>query len=182
MSGTFHKAEDDTEREHLLARVFEKTPADEIPGLQGQFETAVLSRIIVGLIFSQRPIGAATQEMTERHDLGPRGAFMLSLIKRGVAFPKDLATILRIGRSLVTAELARLTEAGLVVTIAHEDRRRSQLQLTALGEEANTQVRGRLLATLEHRLAGYSPQQVALLADMLETLQEGGTQLAKVGK
>jgi DNA-binding MarR family transcriptional regulator len=136
----------------------------------------LVSRIITGLVFAQRPIATAGQSLTERHDLGPRGAFMLSLIGNGVLYPNDLATLLRIGRSLVTAELSRLTEAGLVASEPDDDRRRTRLTLTPLGICANATFRTAIIRSIEENLAGYSLDQVKLFATMLLKVQAmGGT-------
>lgn len=134
---------------------------------------AVLHEIIVGLVFAQRPIRAAGQEAAQKHDLGPRGPFILSLIDRGIRFPKDLATVLGVGRSLVTAELVRLTEAGLVSSATASDRRKTELSLTPLGKAVNDTLRAKLVGYLRDNLSAYSEEQVALFAQMLRAMRSG---------
>lgn len=143
------------------------------PGTRG-LHPALLSRIVTGLAFAQRPINTAASVITDRFDLGPRGAFILSLIDKGVEFPKDLALVLRIGRSLVTAELARLADAGLITSKAGDDRRRSLLQLTPLGTQAAIEFRNRVADLVQTRLASYSSDQVDMFASMLMRLQQDG--------
>lgn len=155
------------QRERLLEQIFAKGSAKG-SGTSGQrIDPAVLSDIIAGLVFAQRPINSAGKEATERLDLGPRGTFILSLVNRGVRYPKDLAMVLQVGRSLISSELSRLTEAGLIATTAGDDRRRSELSLTAAGEAVNTAVRARLVAKLELGLSDYSADQAQLFARML---------------
>lgn len=158
-------------REQLLQRVFaEKTwPGADAAG-DGRFDRAVLFDVLASLVFAQRPIDAAGKEVADSFDLGPRGPFILSLIDRGLCYPKDLATVLRIGPSLVTAEIARLTEAGLVATTAGTDRRRTQLSLTPRGEAVNATARNRLVAIVEQNLSAYSAEDVSLFAGMLRAV------------
>jgi hypothetical protein len=73
-----------------------------------------LGRIVEGLTFGQRTIKGAAARTIKAHSLGPRGAWICTLIAGGVNYPLELAVALKCGRSLVTAELARLTEAGLI--------------------------------------------------------------------
>ena len=156
--------------QHLLSRT------DSAPRDAGRIDPALLSRILAGMVFAQRPINAAGRAITERFDLGPRGAFILSVIDRGVTYPKDLAELLRIGRSLAPAALARLTDAGLITTRAGDDRRRSLLQLTPLGQQVTAQFRTSLSAMLESRLQAYSRDQIDLFAAMLLHIQGDPTE------
>lgn len=138
------------------------------------WDPAMLSRIVTGLLFAQRPISAAGNAVTERFKLGPRSAYILSLIDRGVEYPKDLALVLRIGRSLMTAELTRLAEAGLIAAQAGADRRHSLLRLTPLGMQVTGAFRDRVSELLQSRLKSYTREQVELFADMLLHIQEEG--------
>jgi DNA-binding MarR family transcriptional regulator len=126
-----------------------------------------------GLVFGPRPLLQATRSVTERYSLGPRGGWMLNLIGIGLFHPHELSDVLKIGRSLVSAELARLTEAGLVTSsIGKSDKRRSELMLTELGQAALEQIRSELFGGLTSALKGYTPDQVRLLAKMLHDLHD----------
>jgi DNA-binding MarR family transcriptional regulator len=131
-----------------------------------------LGFICEGLSFAQRPIRAAARDITRRYNLGPRGAFILSLISNGVVYPLELASIFRVGRSLITAELTKLTDAGLIVaTPGKDDRRRSQQALTSAGEAACEEVRAGMARIISRNLAGYSPDEVRLFARMLHDVR-----------
>lgn len=131
-----------------------------------------LGFVCEGLSFGQRPIRAAARDVTLRHGLGPRGAFILSLISNGIVYPLELAAVFKVGRSLITAELARLTEAGLIAaTPGKEDRRRSQLKLTPAGEEACKEVRTAMARIISRNLAGYSVEEVRLFSRMLHDVR-----------
>ena len=80
----------------------------------GAFAWDEVAFLAEGLAFGPRALRAATAKVTERYNLGPRGAWILNVISHGVAYPLELASVFCVGRSLITAELSRLTEAGLV--------------------------------------------------------------------
>jgi len=131
-----------------------------------------LGFICEGLSFGQRPIRAAARAVTQRYNLGPRGAFILSLISNGVAYPLELAAIFKVGRSLITAELTRLTDAGLIVaTPGTDDRRRLRQTLTPQGEAACNEVRGAMARIVSRNLGGYSVDEIRLFARMLHDVR-----------
>ena len=131
-----------------------------------------LGLVAEGLAYAQRPLRAATRQVTQHYDLGPRGAWILSLISGGRCYPLDLSKALKAGRSLITAELVRLTRAGLVTATADsEDRRRSQLALTPLGQQACERVRAEMARIVRRNLSAYSPDQVRLFISMLRDVR-----------
>lgn len=131
-----------------------------------------LGVVVEGLAFSQRPLRAATREVTRQYDLGPRGAWILSLISGGKCFPLELSKSLKAGRSLITAELARLTEAGLVTARpGRDDRRRSELALTDLGHQACQRVRDEMARIVRRNLSAYSAEEVRLFSRMLRDVR-----------
>ena len=132
-----------------------------------------LGPLLEGLAFAQRPLRAATRQVTRQYDLGPRGAFILSLISSGKKYPLELSDMLKAGRSLITAELARLTEAGLVTASpGRHDRRRSELALTPLGQQACQRVRDEMARIVRRNLADYSVDEVMLFARMLRDVRQ----------
>lgn len=125
-----------------------------------------------GLVFGARPMHEAISDVVERHSLGPRGGWILNLIAGGIAFPNDLSEVFRVGRSLISAELVRLTEAGLIESEPGEtDRRRTRLSLTANGKAAHIEIRDSLFRSLTAALADYTPDEVRLLSRMLQDLR-----------
>jgi DNA-binding MarR family transcriptional regulator len=109
--------------------------------------------------------------VTQRYNLGPRGAWMLNVISHGVAYPLELASVFCVGRSLITAELARLTEAGLVdARPGKTDRRKTELTLTPLGQTASNEIRQEFLEIVRRRLAGFDRKEVRLVAEALRAL------------
>lgn len=127
-----------------------------------------LGFLLHGMSFASRPMHAATSDITEQYALGPRGAWILVLIDNGHVYPLDITNVFRIGRSLISAELVRLTKAGLVTaTKSPADGRRTPLALTPLGAETCRRVRDQLRALVAKRLAGYSHEELMLCARML---------------
>ena len=157
-------------REAILGRVADVAPgppaAAEGTGNEAEMlGWDVIGRVVEGLALSQRPIRASVREVT-------RGAFILSLISGGITYPHELATALKIGRSLVTGELARLTDAGLVVsTPGKTDKRRSELSLTPAGSAACDAVREAMRRIVVRNLAAYPADQIRLFAAMLRDVR-----------
>jgi DNA-binding MarR family transcriptional regulator len=159
-----------TPRDELLRRAFARQGADDAAtvGPSDGSELPDVAPIIEGLVFAGRPIDQATQSVTSQYDLGPRGCYILSAINSGITYPLELASLLRIGRSLVTAELNRLSAAGLITSApGKDDRRRSELSLTATGRRASAEVSKRLDQTIRGNLAGYTDEEVRLFSRML---------------
>jgi DNA-binding MarR family transcriptional regulator len=136
-----------------------------------------LGLVCEGLAYGQRLLRAATRQVTREYSLGPRGAFILSLLSGGARYPLDLAEAMKCGRSLITAELTRLTEAGLIVArTGKKDRRRSELALTREGEKACERVRSEMERLLRRTLAAYSADEVRLFSRMLRDVRQLGNE------
>lgn len=130
-----------------------------------------------GLAFAGRPLRQGTESVTKKYDLGPRGAWMLNLISNGLVYPLELSDIFQVGRSLITAELQRLTDAGLITSRPGEtDRRRTELALTPEGEAASEQIRQDISTIVRRNLAAYSAEDVIKFAMMLRDVRAGGVQ------
>lgn len=124
--------------------------------------------IAEGLALGLMPIEQATDPIIAQYDLGPRGAMIMGLISSGKRFPTELSEALRTGRSLITSDLARLTEAGLITaTRSRDDRRRTELGLTGKGKAAWQRARGEMERILRINLAHYSAREIRLFIRML---------------
>ncbi len=121
-----------------------------------------------GLSLASRPMGLAVQDITDEYSLGPRGAWITILIATGQIYPLDLAKLFRVGRSLITAELTRLADAGLIEYEQNEqDGRRTDLKLTARGNIVQRRVKDELSKLVLRRFAAYTREEVLLCARML---------------
>jgi DNA-binding MarR family transcriptional regulator len=121
-----------------------------------------------GLALASRPMGLATKSITEEYSLGPRGAWITVLMSTGQVFPLDLAEVFKIGRSLITAELTRLADAGLITYEKNaSDGRRLELKLTPRGDTVQRRVKEELSKLVLHRFAAYKREEVVLCARML---------------
>jgi DNA-binding MarR family transcriptional regulator len=121
-----------------------------------------------GFSFASRPMKLASENITAEFSLGPRGAWIMILIKNGQVYPLDLANVFRIGRSLITAELIPLTDARLITyRKSAGDKRRVELALTPLGERAVVRIREGITRLVLHRLSGYTREEVLLCARLL---------------
>jgi DNA-binding MarR family transcriptional regulator len=138
----------------------------------GELDWIDIGFLCEGIAFAQRPLREGNEQVTRQYDLGPRGAFILNLLSNGLLYPNELATALCCGRSLITAELARLTEAGLVASRPGEaDRRRTELTLTPLGDDALTRIRAETSQIIRSNLSGYSPEEIRKFAVMLRAIR-----------
>jgi DNA-binding MarR family transcriptional regulator len=121
-----------------------------------------------GLSLASRPMSLATESITEEYSLGPRGAWITVLITTGEVYPLDLTKVFRVGRSLITAELTRLAEAGLITYAKNaSDGRRVELKLTPLGDAVQRRVKEELSKLVLKRFSSYKRDEVLLCARML---------------
>jgi DNA-binding MarR family transcriptional regulator len=135
------------------------------PGVLDDDEIAHLLSVI-GV--APRQLATARETVTAEFDLGPRGAWILGMIEVGIDSPSRLADALRIGRSLATTELNRLSDAGLIEAQRGQgDGRRSHLRLTPHGHEANERLRRAIAAFVHERLGHYSREELLMCARIL---------------
>lgn len=121
-----------------------------------------------GLSLASRPMGLAVQDITDEYSLGPRGAWITILIATGRIYPLDLAEQFRVGRSLITAELVRLADAGLIEYAQNaQDGRRLELKLTSVGNTVQRRVKDELSKLVLRRFAAYTREEALLCARML---------------
>jgi DNA-binding MarR family transcriptional regulator len=111
----------------------------------------------------------ATQRIRDEFSLKPRGPWILGLIYSGnVVFPADLAKFFQCSPSLITGELDRVIDAGLVTTRKHEaDGRQIELLLTPLGQEVSQSISATVLEMVQKPLSKYTREEVLLCARLL---------------
>lgn len=138
--------------------------------------------ICEGMVFASRSLAVATRRITEEYSLGPRGAWITMLISIGqVVFPLDLTKMFRIGRSLITAELTRLSDAGLITyRKSASDGRRVELALTPLGQSVHRRVREELSTLVTRRLAAYTREEALLCGRILHDFNNDVPESVKV--
>ena len=121
----------------------------------------------------------ATKALCVEFALGPRGPWIIGLVGRDPIAPHELASFFNVGRSLITAELNKLIEAGL---IAHEkdatDGRRVALSLTTAGRKVYDRLGEDLDTFLTQRLSTYSREEVMLCTRLLSDFATGGGRAA----
>ena len=133
-----------------------------------KLSTEELGRFCTAMAMAPRQLRHAAAVITERFDLGPRGAWIIGLIATGSAYPSDLTRIFGVGRSLITAELVRLEAASLITcTRSGDDARRVELALTPLGRTANDELGDELGALVGDRLAAYTREDILLCMRIL---------------
>lgn len=112
--------------------------------------------------------------ITEDYRLGPRGGWILRLIETGqVTYPLDVTNFFKISRSVITEELAVLTQRRLIVyRKSKEDGRRVKLALTALGGKVSLRVREVITQMIDDRFSAYSRDEVMQFSRMLQAFVE----------
>jgi len=118
----------------------------------------------------------AGKALRDEYALGPHGPWIIGLIAGSqILYPSDLTRVLRCGRSLISAELNKLSDAGLINCRKSEgDGRQIELTLTPLGMAANARLAESLSDLLDEHLAGYSRADILYCAQLLRDFA-GGT-------
>lgn len=139
----------------------------------------VLSRDDIGY-FSQAVASSrgqftiATKRVCEDFELAPRGPYIIGLLGRQPRSPHELADFYNVGRSLITAELSRLSDAGLIEQVKDEaDRRRITLSLTPAGQKVYQRLGEDIRSFIEKRLSGYTRDEIMLCARLLSDFSNG---------
>jgi len=128
--------------------------------------------ICEGLAFASRLLWSSIKDITEEYSLGPRGAWIVRLVGRGDTSPLDLTNVFKVGRSLITAELVRLTQADLITyRKSASDGRRVELALTPLGRTVERRVKEGLTKLVTQRLSSYKREDILLFGRMLRDLR-----------
>lgn len=133
----------------------------------------LLSREDIGyfsqaLASSRGQFSHATKAMCAEFGLAPRGPWIIGLLGRQPRSPHELADFYGVGRSLITAELARLSEAGLIEQVKDAaDGRRVTLSLTPDGWKVYQRLGEDLSSFLTQRLSGYTRDEIMLCARLL---------------
>ena len=117
----------------------------------------------------------ATKALCVEFSLGPRGPWIIGMIGRGPIAPNELAEFYNVGRSLITAELNKLVDAGLIAqTRDKTDGRRVTLSLTPTGRRVFNRLRDDLHIFVSERLSGHSRDDIMLCAQILNDFAQGG--------
>jgi DNA-binding MarR family transcriptional regulator len=122
-----------------------------------------------GLAFASRPLKGAIDGVTAKYQLGPRGGWILRLIEsRQVTHPLDVTNFFHISRSVISEELALLTDRGLIVyRQSKKDGRRVELALTQGGKKVSLRVRQEITKLITERFSAYSRDDVLKMCRML---------------
>jgi DNA-binding MarR family transcriptional regulator len=118
----------------------------------------------------------ATKALCVEFSLGPRGPWIIGLVGKNRIAPHELAAFYNVGRSLITAELNKLADAGLILQTRDEaDGRRINLSLTPAGRKIYNRLGDDLDAFLSERLSGYSRDDILLCTQILNDFAKVGS-------
>jgi DNA-binding MarR family transcriptional regulator len=143
---------------------------DSIP-LLGRDDIGYFSQAVAS---SRGQFSLATKAMCEEFELAPRGPFIIGLLGRRPRSPYELADFYGVGRSLITAELSKLSDAGLIEQVKDgTDGRRVTLSLTPAGWKVYQRLGEDMGGFLAKRLSGYTRDEIMLCARMLSDFAKG---------
>ena len=145
------------------------TVGDERSRADGPLSWDEVGFFLNSIAGASRQWRVATQRIRDEFALKPRGPWILGLIYSGKdVFPADLAKWFKCSPSLITAELERVIDAGLVATRKHHaDGRQLELSLTPLGAEVSQRISDAVLDMVQVPLSGYSKTEILLCARLL---------------
>lgn len=127
------------------------------------------------LVAARGQFTLATKTLCAEFGLAPRGPWIIGIVGKQPIAPNELADFFSVGRSLITAELAKLVDAGLVLQKKDEaDGRRTILSLTPKGRQVYDRLGDELHAFMAQRLSGYSREDIMLCARLLSDFAKGG--------
>jgi DNA-binding MarR family transcriptional regulator len=117
------------------------------------------------------PLSEASLPVRTRLGLGPRGTMILYQITSGRVQPSEIAEALNVGRSLVSADLARLEQSGLVIRKPCADRRRVELAVTPKGVAVMLEVKANLEKLIQDRIGHRSKAEIDACTNLLSELR-----------
>jgi DNA-binding MarR family transcriptional regulator len=120
-----------------------------------------LGELFESMSFASRPLRDTAINLTQTYGLGPRGVHILALIDGGADYPIEIAEAFDVSRSLITAELNRLVDAGLIkAQQGQEDRRRTRLSLTGKGKKVRLALRREMQGLFELCALGFTRDEI----------------------
>lgn len=130
-----------------------------------------MAPLVQALTHATAPLSEASLPVRSRLDLGPRGTMILNQITSGRVQPSQIAAALNVGRSLISADLARLEKIGLVARKPGKDLRSAELSLTKEGLDVMLEVKANLQKLIRARIGHYTREELDFCTRMLSELQ-----------
>ncbi len=113
----------------------------------------------------------------ERAAIGQRGIPTLGAISRGTKQPGPLAAAALVSPSLMTLDLQRLAEAGLVVRVQEShDARRARMELTLKGKKLHDEAVEVLRAAMIGILQDFPEKERRVFLKIFQRLRDVGSQ------
>jgi len=103
--------------------------------------------------------------------LRPEQAFILEMVARGIAHPKELAEAMQLDPSLLSHYLAKVEDAGWIEReLDPEDRRRTRLKLTGEGQRLLEAAHEAWRAYTVRVLSEFEPDEIETLRAFLKKI------------
>jgi DNA-binding MarR family transcriptional regulator len=146
-----------------------RRPTKKTPARSRSVSWNDLGSIAQTLTLASWTFRTAIRNVTAEYRLLPKGAWILALIDNSqVMHPSDVTNFFNVGASVITDELARLTEARLITYGRDKnDRRWIELALTQRGVNVSSRIRKELSKFISERFKSYSRDEVLQFTRML---------------
>jgi len=136
--------------------------------LHARLPSGPIGRLLASIGNLSTSLGAIHSRFAQANDIGPRGIWILSWISEGQGNPGAIARAMILPPSVISGDLNRLVECGLVVRQrAAADARRLDYSLTQAGQALLAQAHARYVEILADKFAKYPAEQVDALLRML---------------
>lgn len=137
-------------------------------------------RFLSGLWGLNRRMKQDIEPRLERHGLDLRRLFILTAVRKGASYPKELSERLHIPSTLLSRYLDGLTGQGYLERhIDTQDSRRTRLSLTPAGVSTLDAAVADIKAYTSLRLQDLDPQTLTALLSAMDTLGNAGLTLEK---
>ncbi|MCR5870999.1 MULTISPECIES: MarR family winged helix-turn-helix transcriptional regulator [unclassified Sphingomonas] len=136
--------------------------------LQARLPSGPIGRLLASIGNLSTSLGAIHARFAQDHGLGPRGIWIMSWISEGQGNPGAIARAMILPPSVISGDLNRLVEQGLVVRQrGAADGRRLDYSLTETGQALLAKAHARYVAILQGKFAEYPPDQIDALLRIL---------------
>jgi DNA-binding MarR family transcriptional regulator len=127
-----------------------------------------IGRLLASIGNLSNSLGAIHSRYAQNHDLGARGIWTLSAISEGHASPGAIARLLMVPPSVVSGDLNRLLDAGLIERRRDgSDGRRLVYSLTEDGSALLSGAHSIYVSILGDKMASYPPEEIERLLRVL---------------
>ena len=138
------------------------------PPLRARLPSGPIGRLLASVGNLSNMLGVVHSRYAQSRDLGIRGIWTLSAISEGHASPGDIARLGMLPPSVVSGDLNRLIDAGMIERRRDgSDGRRLLYSLTESGRDVLAGAHALYIEMLGEKMGAYPPEEVDRLLRLL---------------